>query len=246
METGENQLPDEYVQEFVLDHLEDVPVKRENCEAERLPSMLTCGGDTPPESESPGSPPPGHYRPDRPPHPRVHLHHHQPPVDEMVWLTQPLRQEAPLDLRPNCPGELPPEEWVALQPHPSVIAGPHPQRPCGLSPDIIDDDLLMCLSVRELNKRLHGFPREAVQKLKQKRRTLKNRGYAQNCRSKRLHQRHELEMTNRNLQAELHRLKMELTRVGQERDVYKHRYETLRKRFLNDPPSGPGSPELYL
>uniref|UniRef100_A0A182XHD3 Basic leucine zipper domain-containing protein n=1 Tax=Anopheles quadriannulatus TaxID=34691 RepID=A0A182XHD3_ANOQN len=53
------------------------------------------------------------------------------------------------------------------------------------SEDLINDELLMTLSVRELNKRLHGCPRDQVVRLKQKRRTLKNRGYAQNCRSKR-------------------------------------------------------------
>uniref|UniRef100_A0A182SN86 Basic leucine zipper domain-containing protein n=1 Tax=Anopheles maculatus TaxID=74869 RepID=A0A182SN86_9DIPT len=52
------------------------------------------------------------------------------------------------------------------------------------SEDLINDELLMTLSVRELNKRLHGCPRDQVVRLKQKRRTLKNRGYAQNCRSK--------------------------------------------------------------
>lgn len=92
--------------------------------------------------------------------------------------------------------------------------------------DCIDDDLLTTLTVRELNKRLHGCPREEVVRLKQKRRTLKNRGYAQNCRSKRLHQRHELEKTNRQLNQDLHRLKQEYTRVCQERDQLKQRLQS--------------------
>merc|ERR1719342_1100083 len=76
------------------------------------------------------------------------------------------------------------------------------------------DDLqvgeLVTLSVRELNKRLHGFPREDVVKLKQKRRTLKNRGYAQNCRSKRLQQRQGLETDNKELTNASHNLRREL------------------------------------
>ncbi|EFN89772.1 Transcription factor MafA [Harpegnathos saltator] len=82
--------------------------------------------------------------------------------------------------------------------------------------ELMNDELLMSLSVRELNKRLHGCPREEVVRLKQKRRTLKNRGYAQNCRSKRLQQRHDLETTNRNLQNELQRTKVELSRLQQD------------------------------
>uniref|UniRef100_A0AAG5DUS3 BZIP domain-containing protein n=1 Tax=Anopheles atroparvus TaxID=41427 RepID=A0AAG5DUS3_ANOAO len=85
-------------------------------------------------------------------------------------------------------------------------------------PDLINDDLLMTLSVRELNKRLHGCPRDQVVRLKQKRRTLKNRGYAQNCRSKRLQQRHDLELTNRHLHHEMQQMKVELAKIKQERD----------------------------
>ncbi|KNC30775.1 hypothetical protein FF38_04942 [Lucilia cuprina] len=111
--------------------------------------------------------------------------------------------------------------------------------------DCIDDDLLTTLTVRELNKRLHGCPREEVVRLKQKRRTLKNRGYAQNCRSKRLLQRHELEKTNRQLNQDLHRLKLEYTRVCQERDQLKQR---LRGSSAASSQNGPvtGTPSSVI
>lgn len=94
---------------------------------------------------------------------------------------------------------------------------------CRNADDLVNDDLLMTLTVRELNKRLHGCPREEVVRLKQKRRTLKNRGYAQNCRSKRLQQRNDLEITNRNLQSELKKIHQDLMRISQERDQLKQR-----------------------
>lgn len=74
---------------------------------------------------------------------------------------------------------------------------------------------------------LHGCPREEIQRLKQKRRTLKNRGYAQNCRTKRLAQRHELETRNRQLQQDLQRLRVEYDRVVQERDYYREQYQRV-------------------
>lgn len=114
----------------------------------------------------------------------------------------------------------------------------------------INDDLLTTLTVRELNKRLHGCPREEVVRLKQKRRTLKNRGYAQNCRSKRLLQRHELEKTNRKLVTEMSIIQAELAKVMQERDQLRQKLQMkngahiVPGQELNT--DGHSSPEFYL
>ncbi|XP_059618637.1 transcription factor MafB [Phlebotomus argentipes] len=120
---------------------------------------------------------------------------------------------------------------------PRQSAGQHSSSSVGSKDDEeLDDDLLMSLSVRELNKRLHGFSRETVVKYKQKRRTLKNRGYAQNCRSKRLQQRQDLELTNRTLQSHLNRMKMDLERITQERDQ-------LRQMVMTHGQSGGAAPQ---
>ncbi|EEC14869.1 transcription factor MafB, putative [Ixodes scapularis] len=186
------------------------------------------------------------------------------PDDSMMWLSQQpppppphagLRfgHQEPLDLRPQ--GDL---EWLQLRRDlEGAPAGPRPPM-AALAPqqqlpmrDILDDEQLISLSVRELNKRLHGFPREEVVRLKQKRRTLKNRGYAQNCRTKRLAQRHELESRNRILQAEANRLRQELDRACQERDFYKQQLGAAahgRARPQQLPPHamGPGSPDFLM
>lgn len=93
----------------------------------------------------------------------------------------------------------------------------------------LSDESLINLSVRELNKRLHGFPRDEIQRMKQKRRTLKNRGYAQNCRTKRLAHRHELEIQNRHLQQEMAKLRRDLEMVCQEREFYRQQSSIGRR-----------------
>lgn len=310
METDNQHLAEEYVQDFVLDHLEDVTVKREDkrqimetetwlqqedsssrmCRSQwddrRIPSPPpeTIYAQQPvlvnmPLMNDPGTPP------DTPPnHSPIPC---RPPgiMDDMMWFPQSMRAEPqPLDLRPlHCMGGEP--DWerreyipsgMILEPNSHHNMHQRPQSVCSavsaLSPrlnnhnsgystcseEILSDELLMSLSVRELNKRLHGYPREEITRLKQKRRTLKNRGYAHNCRSKRLQQRQDLEQKNRNLQLEIHRLKSDLARVTQERDLLRQRLQlercvsmdsgigSLNNSINNLTSDGQSSPEFYL
>lgn len=103
-----------------------------------------------------------------------------------------------------------------------------------LSPEssVIDDDDLVSLPVRELNRRLQGCPKNEVQRLKQKRRTLKNRGYAQNCRSKRMMQKSELETTNKSLLQKIADLKRQLHASMRERDFYRQRCHLLKSELV--------------
>jgi len=123
---------------------------------------------------------------------------------------------------------LPPTQLPS--PGSSVGGGKLEQHGSSLIDDVQAGELVT-LSVRELNKRLHGYPREDVVKLKQKRRTLKNRGYAQNCRSKRLIQRQDLETNNRTLATTSDRLMRELENTARERDTYKLEWEKLKREL---------------
>lgn len=77
---------------------------------------------------------------------------------------------------------------------------------------LTNEELISC-ATRDLNRRVLGFPRETVSRLKQRRRTLKNRGYAQNCRQKRLEQKNTLMEENKALREENVRLRREIQRL---------------------------------
>jgi hypothetical protein len=101
----------------------------------------------------------------------------------------------------------------------------------GTKQDILNDEQLIHLTVRELNKKLHGFPREEVVRMKQKRRTLKNRGYAQNCRTKRMAQRHDLEAKLRQQQSDIGRIRVEFDKFRVEYDKLRIAYDKTRVAY---------------
>ncbi|XP_071958206.1 transcription factor MafA-like [Antedon mediterranea] len=103
-------------------------------------------------------------------------------------------------------------------------------------PEFTDDDLVS-LSVKELNRRLRNYDKEEIMHLKQRRRTLKNRGYAHSCRTKRMCQRNSMETDYTNLRAEVQQLKVQLERTIRERDAYRSR---LEERYSDS--SSPTSP----
>ncbi len=91
----------------------------------------------------------------------------------------------------------------------------------------VTDSCLLKLSVKDLNRRLQGLPKSQVAEVKRKRRTLKNRGYAQSCRVKKQGQRRRLEGAIEELGRRLEAANAELERT-------RALAETYRRRLLQD------------
>ncbi|XP_030048085.1 transcription factor MafG-like [Microcaecilia unicolor] len=92
----------------------------------------------------------------------------------------------------------------------------------------LTDEELITLSVQELNQYLRGLSKEEIIQLKQRQRTLKNRGYAASCRVKRVTQKEELEKQKAELQQEVEKLASENASMKVELDTLRSKYEALQ------------------
>ncbi|RWS23670.1 transcription factor MafG-like protein [Leptotrombidium deliense] len=98
----------------------------------------------------------------------------------------------------------------------------------------VTDDELVSLSVRELNRHLKncGLSKQDILRMKQRRRTLKNRGYAASCRNKRLEVKGTLEGEKMSVLSDIQRIKDENSVLQREIEEMTVRLEELQKDAL--------------
>lgn len=88
----------------------------------------------------------------------------------------------------------------------------------------ISDEALLNLSVKDLNKLLKSLSSDDRNKLKKRRRILKNRGYAANCRTKRLSQKEILQLKKEQLE-------IDVRHKGHQNELLKLKLNSIKERF---------------
>jgi transcription factor MAFF/G/K len=97
--------------------------------------------------------------------------------------------------------------------------------------DVMSDDELVSISVRDLNRtlKMRGLSREEIVRMKQRRRTLKNRGYAASCRVKRIEQRDILDTDKSLEQTDIESMLNENQALREEIEAFQSKFDALKK-----------------
>jgi len=127
---------------------------------------------------------------------------------------------------------------LLLYPHLSIdldTSSIAPQSPQSAqdSSEHITDDALVSLPVKDLNQLLRRLPKAEAQRMRKRRRSLKNRSYATSCRQRRAALKQGLQTQNDRLKAQLRETKETLSNTVKDRDSYKSKYETLHKVYTS-------------
>lgn len=96
----------------------------------------------------------------------------------------------------------------------------------------ITDLEIATLPIRELNKRMKNLPQAEVLQIRKRRRSLRNRDYATNCRRRRAAVKESLLTENQRLQDQLRAANEVLSRAVKERDSYKRKFSELHKAYV--------------
>jgi len=94
---------------------------------------------------------------------------------------------------------------------------------------IVTDDELASLNIKDLNRKLKekGLPKETIEKLKQRRRTLKNRKYATDCREKKDTEVQTLEVAKDSVTDDIDNLEKENDELREKLTKLKNHYVKL-------------------
>ena len=141
-------------------------------------------------------------------------------------------QSLPLEELVSEKGDL--ECYFPSSPHPSVdldASSSESQSPRNVEDcsEQINDEDLVNLPIQDLNKRLRNLPRFEAQKLRKRRRSLKNRRYATSCRQRRTAVKESLQTHNQRLKVQLGEIKENLNKTMKDRDAYRNKYERLQR-----------------
>lgn len=93
----------------------------------------------------------------------------------------------------------------------------------------ISDEQIQNLRVQDLNKLLRDLPRDEAAKIKKRRRNLKNRNYALNCRIRKQQRYEDLLNENTSLKKQLENERRQLRNVWKEKEVYKKKCQHLQR-----------------